>query len=224
MARGCALLEILRRHAPDAGELLRKRSSAPHRRPYAVRSYRRDAAVSGGGGGFAVVRRGPDRAGGALPRSAWIAAGLLEGTDALMPADGEADGFRFPFRRGRALRGSAMTRPAGDGILAGVCQDRPRLMAAPAAVARMRSVLHDNFVAARWLDKIVESADGLLPAPPSVGPATYLGVKGGANDAARHVHYDLGSFVLDCGGLRGGGDLCSDDSQPPRYFYCPMRL
>ncbi len=45
-------------------------------------------------------------------------------------------------------------------------------MAAPAAVARMRSVLHDNFVAARWLDKIVESADGLLPAPPSVGPAT----------------------------------------------------
>src|SRR4051812_34890157 len=55
MARGCALLEILRRHAPDARELLRERPFAPHRGPYAVRPYRRDAAVLGGGGGFAVV-------------------------------------------------------------------------------------------------------------------------------------------------------------------------
>ncbi len=35
MARRRALLEILRRHAPDARELLRERPPAPHRRPYA---------------------------------------------------------------------------------------------------------------------------------------------------------------------------------------------
>jgi Heparinase II/III-like protein len=48
--------------------------------------------------------------------------------------------------------------------------------------------------------------------------ATYLGIKGGANDACRHAHYDLGSFVLDADGVRWAVDLGPDDYHLPDYF------
>jgi hypothetical protein len=48
--------------------------------------------------------------------------------------------------------------------------------------------------------------------------ATYLGIKGGANDACRHAHYDLGSFVLDADGVRWAVDLGPDRYQLPNYF------
>jgi hypothetical protein len=52
---------------------------------------------------------------------------------------------------------------------------------------------------------------------------TYLGIKGGANDACEHGHYDLGSFVLDSGGLRWAMDLGPDDYNLPEYFNFEMR-
>ncbi|MGH7059469.1 MAG: heparinase II/III domain-containing protein [Stellaceae bacterium] len=52
---------------------------------------------------------------------------------------------------------------------------------------------------------------------------TYLGIKGGANDACEHGHFDLGSFVLDCGGLRWAMDLGPDDYELPDYFKYAMR-
>jgi hypothetical protein len=52
---------------------------------------------------------------------------------------------------------------------------------------------------------------------------TYLGIKGGANDACEHGHYDLGSFVLDCGGVRWAMDLGPDDYNLPGYFTPEMR-
>ena len=52
---------------------------------------------------------------------------------------------------------------------------------------------------------------------------TYLGIKGGANDACEHGHYDLGSFVLDSGGLRWAMDLGPDDYNLPDYFKPDMR-
>jgi hypothetical protein len=48
--------------------------------------------------------------------------------------------------------------------------------------------------------------------------ATYLGIKGGANDACRHSHYDLGSFVLDADGVRWAVDLGPDDYHLCHYF------
>ncbi len=48
--------------------------------------------------------------------------------------------------------------------------------------------------------------------------APYLGVKGGANNASHHSHYDLGSFVLDAGGVRWAMDLGPDDYHLPDYF------
>jgi hypothetical protein len=48
--------------------------------------------------------------------------------------------------------------------------------------------------------------------------ATYLGIKGGSNDACRHAHYDLGSFVLDANGVRWAVDLGPDRYQLPNYF------
>ena len=53
--------------------------------------------------------------------------------------------------------------------------------------------------------------------------ATYLGIKGGANDACEHGHYDLGSFVLDAGGIRWAIDLGPDDYNLPGYFTPAMR-
>jgi hypothetical protein len=47
--------------------------------------------------------------------------------------------------------------------------------------------------------------------------ALYLAVKGGDNKAA-HAHLDLGSFVLDAGGVRWGADLGPDDYDLPGYF------
>ena len=47
---------------------------------------------------------------------------------------------------------------------------------------------------------------------------TYLGIKGGANNACEHGHYDLGSFVLDSGGVRWAMDLGPDDYNLPDYF------
>lgn len=47
---------------------------------------------------------------------------------------------------------------------------------------------------------------------------TYLGIKGGANNACEHAHYDLGSFVLDCRSLRWAMDLGPDDYDLPGYF------
>ncbi len=48
--------------------------------------------------------------------------------------------------------------------------------------------------------------------------ATYLGIKGGTNDACRHAHYDLGSFVLDADGVRWAVDLGPDNYHLPDYF------
>jgi hypothetical protein len=47
--------------------------------------------------------------------------------------------------------------------------------------------------------------------------ALYLAVKGGDNKAA-HAHLDLGSFVLDAGGVRWASDLGPDDYDLPGYF------
>jgi len=52
---------------------------------------------------------------------------------------------------------------------------------------------------------------------------TYLGIKGGANDACEHGHYDLGSFVLDAKGVRWAVDLGPDEYELPDYFKPPMR-
>jgi hypothetical protein len=52
---------------------------------------------------------------------------------------------------------------------------------------------------------------------------TYLGIKGGANDACEHGHYDLGSFVLDANGVRWAMDLGPDDYELPGYFKPEMR-
>lgn len=53
--------------------------------------------------------------------------------------------------------------------------------------------------------------------------ATYLGIKAGTNDACEHGHYDLGSFGLDCGGVRWATDLGPDDYNLPGYFTPEMR-
>ena len=50
--------------------------------------------------------------------------------------------------------------------------------------------------------------------------ALYLAVKGGDNKAA-HAHLDLGSFVLDAGGVRWAADLGPDDYDLPGYFGSP---
>ena len=47
--------------------------------------------------------------------------------------------------------------------------------------------------------------------------ALYLAVKGGDNKEA-HTHLDLGSFVLDAGGVRWAADLGPDDYDLPGYF------
>jgi hypothetical protein len=52
---------------------------------------------------------------------------------------------------------------------------------------------------------------------------TYLGIKAGANDACKHGHYDLGSFVLDANGVRWAIDLGPDDYGLPGYFEPEMR-
>ena len=52
---------------------------------------------------------------------------------------------------------------------------------------------------------------------------TYLGIKAGANDACKHGHYDLGSFVLDANGVRWAVDLGPDDYELPDYFRPEMR-
>jgi hypothetical protein len=52
---------------------------------------------------------------------------------------------------------------------------------------------------------------------------TYLGIKGGANDACEHGHYDLGSFVFDANGVRWAVDLGPDDYGLPDYFQPQMR-
>jgi hypothetical protein len=52
---------------------------------------------------------------------------------------------------------------------------------------------------------------------------TYLGIKGGANDACKHGHYDLGSFVLDASRVRWAMDLGPDDYELRDYFEPEMR-
>jgi hypothetical protein len=52
---------------------------------------------------------------------------------------------------------------------------------------------------------------------------TYLGIKGGANDACKHGHYDLGSFVLDANGVRWAIDLGPDNYELHGYFEPEMR-
>jgi hypothetical protein len=47
--------------------------------------------------------------------------------------------------------------------------------------------------------------------------AIYLGIKGGDNKAP-HAHLDLGSFVLDAGGVRWAVDPGADDYDLPGYF------
>ena len=47
--------------------------------------------------------------------------------------------------------------------------------------------------------------------------ALYLAVKGGDNKAA-HAHLDLGSFVMDAGGVRWASDLGPDDYDLPGYL------
>lgn len=49
--------------------------------------------------------------------------------------------------------------------------------------------------------------------------AVFVGVKGGQNrDGRGHAHLDLGSFVLDAGGLRWALDLGREDYSVPEYF------
>lgn len=50
-----------------------------------------------------------------------------------------------------------------------------------------------------------------------------MGIKGGENNACEHGHYDLGSFVLDSGGVRWAMDLGPDDYDLPDYFKPDMR-
>ncbi len=52
---------------------------------------------------------------------------------------------------------------------------------------------------------------------------TYLRIKAGANDACKHGHYDLGSFVLDANGVRWAMDLGPDDYGLRDYFKPEMR-
>jgi len=52
--------------------------------------------------------------------------------------------------------------------------------------------------------------------------AIYLAAKGGDNKAA-HSHLDLGSFVLDAGGVRWASDLGPDDYDLPGYFGARQR-
>jgi hypothetical protein len=47
--------------------------------------------------------------------------------------------------------------------------------------------------------------------------ALWVGLKGGGNDVP-HSHLDLGSFVLDAGGVRWAVDLGQEDYGLPRYF------
>ena len=47
--------------------------------------------------------------------------------------------------------------------------------------------------------------------------ALYIAAKGGDNKA-QHAHLDLGSFVLDAGGVRWASDLGPDDYELPGYF------
>jgi hypothetical protein len=47
--------------------------------------------------------------------------------------------------------------------------------------------------------------------------AIYLAAKGGDNKDA-HTHFDLGTFVLDAGGIRWAADLGPDDYDLPGYF------
>ena len=47
--------------------------------------------------------------------------------------------------------------------------------------------------------------------------AIYVGIKGGDN-RTNHGHLDIGSFVLDAGGVRWAIDLGSDDYNMPGYF------
>ncbi len=47
--------------------------------------------------------------------------------------------------------------------------------------------------------------------------AVYVGIKGG-NNRVNHCHLDLGSFVLDAGGVRWAMDLGSDNYNMPGYF------
>jgi hypothetical protein len=47
---------------------------------------------------------------------------------------------------------------------------------------------------------------------------SYLGIKGGTNGSCHHAHLDLGSFVLDAGGVRWAIDLGPDDYHLPDYF------
>ncbi len=49
--------------------------------------------------------------------------------------------------------------------------------------------------------------------------AVFVGVKGGTNRGGRgHAHLDLGSFVLDAGGMRWAIDLGRNDYNVPDYF------
>lgn len=47
--------------------------------------------------------------------------------------------------------------------------------------------------------------------------AIFVGIKGG-NNASNHSHLDLGSFVLDAGGLRWASDLGGEGYSVPGYF------
>jgi hypothetical protein len=47
--------------------------------------------------------------------------------------------------------------------------------------------------------------------------ALYVAAKGGDNKA-QHAHLDLGSFILDAGGVRWAADLGPDDYELPGYF------
>jgi Heparinase II/III-like protein len=52
---------------------------------------------------------------------------------------------------------------------------------------------------------------------------SFLGIKGGVNDACRHTHYDIGSFVFDALGLRWAIDLGPDNYGLPGYFDPEMK-
>ena len=73
--------------------------------------------------------------------------------------------------------------------------------------------------AARWpLNELFKGVDVAFLRSSWISPhALFVGVKGGDNKA-NHSHLDLGTFVIDYGGVRFASDLGPDDYNLPSYF------
>jgi len=96
------------------------------------------------------------------------------------------------------------TNPGVANIFALLWYD-PELAAQPDSYALPLAVRYRN------LDVVAIRSSWTAP------DAWYVGFKGGDNKAS-HAHLDLGSFVLDQGGVRWASDLGSDNYGVPSYF------